>query len=298
MDKNHGNLMQVEADGSPPELRERPERNLTLAGQFEGHMIEDHEPMNWEDLEIRVGAILSETGVEVVLKKKVETARGGANIDVWAHDDSATPSQTYLIECKHWRRRVTKNVVHGFRTVVGDSGANWGAIISMSGFQKGAQEAANYSNVRLLTWRGFQELFVSKWFNRYFLPTISQKANPLMEYTEPINSRIFKKADDLSTSKRRQFNALRQRYFGLSLVCLLFSVRANGSLQVGLSPKGAKNSIFAFELLKTLNTKRKFSKTVPNSILEARSLRSLLNATILESDKAAAEFDSVFRGRA
>jgi hypothetical protein len=60
----------------------------------------------------------------------------------------ATPSQVYAIECKNWRKKVPRSVVHGFRTVVGDSGANWGAIVSLHGFQSGAYEAARYSNVR------------------------------------------------------------------------------------------------------------------------------------------------------
>ncbi len=159
-------------------------------------------PDTWIELQIRVARILSECNVDTAVEKLVELARGQAEIDVWAHDPSSTPAQTYLIECKRWKEAVPQAVVHAFRTVVGDSGANWGAIISSNGFQRGAYQAAEYSNVRLLTWNEFQELFATSWFTRYFCSVIRKEFDPLVEYTEPINSRIFRKADLLPEAER------------------------------------------------------------------------------------------------
>lgn len=99
-------------------------------------MIDGDEPESWHELQDRIARILRETGVETIVEKSIQTPRGQVTIDVWAHDSAAVPSQTYLIECKRWRTRVPQTVVHAFRTVVGESGANWGAIISASGFQK------------------------------------------------------------------------------------------------------------------------------------------------------------------
>ena len=109
-------------------------------------MIEYRPPVTWKELQKLVAQILRESGVETAVERTIETARGEVEIDVWAHDDSAAPPQTYLIECKHWRKAVPKTIVHAFRTVVGDSGANWGAIVSSAGYQRGAVEAARYSN--------------------------------------------------------------------------------------------------------------------------------------------------------
>jgi restriction system protein len=83
----------------------------------------------------------------------------------------------------------------GFRTVVGDFGAHRGFIISSRGFQSGAYEAAANSNVDLVDWQTFQQLFVERWFRAFMAPALLSKGDALHEYTEPINSRIMHKAD-------------------------------------------------------------------------------------------------------
>jgi len=57
-----------------------------------------------------------------------------------------------LVECKYWKRPIPQTVVHAFRTVVADSGANVGLIVSLNGFQAGADSAALLSNVHLIDW--------------------------------------------------------------------------------------------------------------------------------------------------
>ena len=98
-------------------------------------LIEANPPGSWQDLEARVAQILTECGYEVESQKNVPLARGDVNIDVWA-DDHSSPQNIIVVECKHWATPVTKSVVHSFRTVVGDSGANTGLIVSSAGFQK------------------------------------------------------------------------------------------------------------------------------------------------------------------
>lgn len=116
----------------------------------------------------------------------MQLARGKVNIDVWA-DDHSSPPNVIAIECKHWATPATKNVVHAFRTVVGDSGANTGLIVSSRGFQDGAVEAAAHSNVRLTDWDDFQGIFVERWYRRYMAARLREEADPLVEYTEPIS---------------------------------------------------------------------------------------------------------------
>ena len=86
------------------------------------------------------------------------------DIDVYARDATREPTLTIVCECKHWQAAVPKNVVHGFRTVMDEAGANVGFIISANGFQSGALEAANNTNIHLVTWNEFQERFFDRWF--------------------------------------------------------------------------------------------------------------------------------------
>lgn len=260
-------------------------------------MIEAIEPSTWQDLQDVVARILREAGVVTAVEKTIQTARGEVSIDVWAHDPTATPSQTYLIECKRWRTRVPQTIVHAFRTVVGDSGANWGAIISTAGFQKGALIAAEYSNVRLLSWTEFQALFADRWVSNHFFREIAKETDPLLEYTEPINSRIFRKADLLPESLRKEFIRLRDEHQAIGTLCLMF--RANGARALRLvlgenSPMPIPN----LPLRKTVGTLNADGMVIADEILDANSYRTLLESIIKEAKKAIAQFDEVFGERA
>ncbi|MEY8142510.1 restriction endonuclease [Falsihalocynthiibacter sp. CO-5D18] len=126
-------------------------------------MIYDDEPKSWRNLEARVLQILLEIGCKAVRAKTVKTVRGTVEVDVYALDDTRQPHQEIIVECKHWNRPVSKSVIHGLRTVVADTGANVGYVVSKRGFQKGAVEAASNSNLLLLDWEGFQEHFFDRW---------------------------------------------------------------------------------------------------------------------------------------
>lgn len=187
--------------------------------------IEAAPPSDWKGLEAAVARILGECGYDVEVGKNVKLARGDVNVDVWA-DEHASPPNIILVECKYWVRAATRSVVHGFRTVVGDSGANTGLIVSAAGFQKGAVAAAEYSNVRLLTWEQFEQMFVGRWFRQHMSPTIAEETDALHEYTEPMNSRVFRKADALPAERRAKFRSLRDRYTGLMVTNFTFIPRS------------------------------------------------------------------------
>ena len=125
-------------------------------------MIEADDPSDWRDLQRRVCRILTECGMDAEIEREVTTARGQVNVDVVAVDPDPTLPAKYLCECKHWQTAVPKTIVHGSRTVVTDSGANLRIVILLVGFQRGAYDAAEYSNVKLLTWEGFQQLFARR----------------------------------------------------------------------------------------------------------------------------------------
>ncbi len=173
------------------------------------------EPTSWEGLEQACARILHEAGyLEVTVGKEIELARGLAAVDVYAVDPS-TPPARIGIECKYWATAVPRSVVHAFRTVVADGGLNLGVIVSRAGFQSGAHEAAGRSNVMLVDWLEFQSLFVERWFANFAIPAGRSAAGPLIDYTEPINSRIQRKADGLPRARFARFLELRRRHFDL-----------------------------------------------------------------------------------
>lgn len=87
-----------------------------------------------------------------------------------------------------------KSVVHSFRTVITDYGANFGYIISKSGYQVGAFQAAENSNIKLLTWEELMSLFEQKWLEARIL-NLHNEGFPLREYTDLLSERYFKQVN-------------------------------------------------------------------------------------------------------
>jgi restriction system protein len=257
-------------------------------------LIEANPPGSWQDLEARVAQILTECGYEVERQKNIPLARGDVNIDVWA-DDHSSPQNIIVVECKHWATPVTKSVVHSFRTVVGDSGANTGLIVSSAGFQKGAVEAAAYSNVRLLDWTEFQTMFAVRWFRQYMSSTLEEQTDALHEYTEAMNSRILRKAGALSPDKQEQFRVLRERYFPLALSNFAFFP---GNLEFLLPVNESPLPSLPLRVSRQWPHGRELESLVPDDVLDATALRPLMDALIEHSRRAIAEFDELFGERA
>lgn len=249
-------------------------------------MINSSLPSDWQDLQIQVAGILEESGLVVETNKEIQTVRGAVNIDVYAEDTAHQPTAIYLCECKHWQRSVPKYVVHSFRTVISDFGANWGLIISSHGFQSGAFEAAVNSNVQLLTWEGFQELFVERWFENYMLPHLYEEVTPLVDYTEPINSRIFRKAEKFDGESTKHFIELREQYSALAFLGLaLFFEKRVPSLPLR-------------ESLGRMSLPLPEKSNLPESLLDSKCLRELLETAIEEIRKGLKAFDTLFGERA
>lgn len=120
------------------------------------------EPRSWDELQNKVALLFNQAGYDAKIEHVIETVRGHKQIDVYV--DLHEPLIGAIIcECKYWEKRVPQNEVHAFRTVVHDSGASEGILISKCGFQSGAKEAAALSNVRLCTWIEFLNLISNAW---------------------------------------------------------------------------------------------------------------------------------------
>ena len=253
-------------------------------------MINSSLPKDWKDLEKQVARILNESGLYVDVGKDIKTVRGTVNIDVYAEDDFQKPKITYLCECKYWKKKIPKTVIHAFRTVVNDYGANWGLIISSEGFQSGSIEASANSNIMLLIFKDFEQLFFERWFDNYMGEKLYEENEALVDYTEPFNARIMHSADKFDETSIQKFRELREKYVDLAFYALSIYSSVRGFIKKSIPPL-PKN------LKKNKNSSYNMSN-IPNNFFDAKSYRDLLEMLIVEIRKALFEFDNLFGGRA
>lgn len=239
-------------------------------------MITTLRPRTWRDLQAAVARILRECGFVADVEHTIEMARGRAEIDVYATETVDDRTYTTLVECKNWTARVPQSVIHSFRTVVADSGANVGYIVSRAGFQAGALTGAELTNLRLVTWEEFQDAFERTWLDRFFVPTITEQLDPLFTYTEPLLPRWYQ---DLNEDEQRRYLALREQHAPLGV--LLFVLFTSYSRFLGRA-------------LPTLPLRGTVPEDgVPSDVLDAPAYRELLDAALRLGGEAIAEFRAI-----
>jgi hypothetical protein len=140
-------------------------------------------PENWRELQELVAYYFNYSGYEAEVSKTIKTVRGQVEIDVFVKARKEL-GENIICECKFWNTPIPQEKIHAFRTVVNDSGASLGIIISKIGFQSGAYLAAENSNVKLLTWEEFLDLLFEKWFD-FRKKRLLRIIQPLMVYTDP-----------------------------------------------------------------------------------------------------------------
>jgi len=105
--------------------------------------------MNWKEYQEEAAEFFRDLGLEAQVNAKVQGARTLHDIDVLVKSHHVGFDVTWIVECKKWKRRVSKLHVFALREIVIDIGADRGILLSESGFQRGAFEAANLTNVQL-----------------------------------------------------------------------------------------------------------------------------------------------------
>jgi len=172
-------------------------------------------PTDWKDLQNKVAQLLTESGYTCEIEKDVQTVRGTINIDIFAVSKQDNPQNIFFCECKQWDTPVPKSMIHSFRTVVTDFGANHGLIISKSGFQSGAYDAAQNTNILLLNWEELENLFWKKWVSRK-QPEISKQTKHLRDYV--IGSFTLEKLQ-LTKPEQKRFDELFKEYLSCVIFC-------------------------------------------------------------------------------
>jgi hypothetical protein len=256
-------------------------------------VIETNAPQTWEALENTSAKILREAGFFVEQRKEVKLVRGTANVDIVFTDAGAAPPITTFIECKHWNTEVTKKEVQAFRTIVQDAGAHSGMLLGSRGFQSGAFAAATSSNVRLIDWKEFEEIYEDRWTDNYLRPALRPAFEPLVDLTEPLSSKLCRELGDLSVKECRSAIETAEKLTGFAFFGLRLYVewRENypgfgaGKLQLPLRkwlPALAQSEL-------------------PSSIVEITAARQFLSEMIREAnagvDQIEREIQKAFQAR-
>lgn len=240
-------------------------------------------PETWQDLQSEVARLLAECGFAVEVEKTIQTPRGTIELDVLAEETVKGRRYALACECKHWRKKIPQTIVHAFRTVVTETGANVGYLISLEGFQSGSYQASEMTNLELVTWAEFQNLFERTWFESFFIHEIDRRLDSLMSYTEPFAPAWW---DRMSGVDQDAYVQLQRRHFSF------------GALALSLGPYTRMlHSSPPPELpLRERLVPQPQLEPIPDVVLDATAYRELLDAATYHGEAAIAEFE-VFRAR-
>ncbi|HEX2546275.1 MAG TPA: restriction endonuclease, partial [Ramlibacter sp.] len=103
----------------------------------------------WSDYQEEAAEFFRSLGLEATTDATVQGVRTKHDVDVLVKSRHAGFEVTWIVECKHWKSRGSKLHVLALREIVTDLGADRGILLSESGFQSGAAEAAALTNVHL-----------------------------------------------------------------------------------------------------------------------------------------------------
>ena len=244
-------------------------------------MITAEEPADWRALQDDVARILDEAGMDVEIEKSLATGRGDVRVDVYSEEVVKGRRYVLLTECKNWGRPVPKHVIHAFRTVVAETGANVGYIVSSSGFQSGAIAASELTNLRLVTWSEFQAEFEQAWIANHLLPAVWHRLDPLFSYTEPLVPRSFIEVDDATVEVLK---GLREQYMEFGWLMMTFTPFMHEALDRRGGPSG----------IPTLPIRPRASadleSSAPDAVLDAVGYREFLNAAVTYGESAIERF--------
>jgi hypothetical protein len=234
-------------------------------------MIKKVVPDSWQDLQVQVADILRKSGFSVEIEKDLATVRGSVEIDVYAIEDIDGREYRMLCECKYWKSNIPQQIIYGFRTVLDDTGANLGIIVTMSNFQTGALSSAGSTNIVLLNWEGFQERYFESWYSRHFYPMLSASAYIADDYN------VIDFFDDLDREDRRLYFETRDQLDELQMVVGYFQspIFKNLVHDYSISKLPINDSLFEDEL-----DYNNLSKDFPKALLHETSYEAFLEIFI------------------
>ena len=103
----------------------------------------------WKDYQEEAASFFRSLGLEAATDVSVPGIRTPHDIDVLVKSRHVGFEFIWLVECKLWKTRVSKAHVLALRSIVTDLGADRGIMLAEQGYQKGAIEAAESTNVQV-----------------------------------------------------------------------------------------------------------------------------------------------------
>lgn len=103
----------------------------------------------WRDYQEEAAAFFRSIGLTAETDVAVVGVRTSHDVDVLVKSHHYGFEVTWIVECKQWKSPVSKLHVLGLREIVSDVGADRGILLSEAGFQRGAKEAAELTNVQV-----------------------------------------------------------------------------------------------------------------------------------------------------
>lgn len=104
---------------------------------------------SWSEYQEEVADFFRALGLTADTNVTVVGVRTSHDIDVRVSAHFAGVDLLWVVECKQWKRRVTKNHVLALHTIIQEIGADRGFMMAENGYQAGAVEAAASSNITL-----------------------------------------------------------------------------------------------------------------------------------------------------
>jgi hypothetical protein len=253
-------------------------------------MIDDPYPSDWRELQEGVCRLFGEIGLSAQTEKVLTTPRGVVEVDVYAVDEASVDRIQYIVECKNWSTAIPKTVVHAFATVMAETGANIGFIVSQQGLQSGAELYTNSTNIIGMTYLELQQRYLQLWWSRFFCPYVGDVADDLRQYIEPVNNFRERKVELLANDAKERFLALQERHaaFGMSMSLL----NAGRLMQIGMFPS-AKQKLLT-EPPNFQPFRMALEHLYPNYPWTAQTFRELLGEIEANVMTATREFNSVF----
>jgi Restriction endonuclease len=104
---------------------------------------------SWREHQAEVAEFFRSLGLEVRTDERLKGLRSTHDIDVVVRGQHVGLHQLWLVECRHWNLPVGKVNVAALAAIVRDVGADRGLLLSDTGFQAGAIQLAERSQVTL-----------------------------------------------------------------------------------------------------------------------------------------------------
>jgi restriction system protein len=111
----------------------------------------------WKQYQEDTAEYFRSIGLEAETDVSVKGVRTSHDVDVLITSHFHGFDIKWIVECKLWQKPVNKLHVLGLREIVADIGADRGILLSESGFQSGAIEAANMTNIQVTSLENVKE---------------------------------------------------------------------------------------------------------------------------------------------